>query len=152
VPGVMALTPYKPNRGLYARGAAGGALLLLALLASVRLTEMLGLERRVEWLGIAIPVSATWGVMLFLALGAVIAVFTFGLETGWKGLDSNARAFVDLLIDTENELQKVSWPNREELRRSTTVVLICVVVLGAFIAGVDFVLSLLMSFLDVLPR
>jgi len=147
----MALSSYKPGRGLRARSAAAGALVLLALFASVRFAQMLGLERSFELMGMEVPVSAVWGAVLFVALAAAVAVFTFGLETGLKGIDSRSRAFVDLLIETEGELQKVSWPSRDELRRSTVVVLLCIAVLGAFLAGVDFLVSVLMRGLRVLP-
>ena len=58
---------------------------------------------------------------------------------------------VDLLVDTQAELQKVSWPTREELRSSTTVVLVCIFILGAFLYVVDVVVSFVMSRIGVLP-
>ena len=39
------------------------------------------------------------------------------------------------------EMKKVSWPNAEELRGSTTVVLVAMLALAAFIGVVDFVMS-----------
>ncbi len=41
--------------------------------------------------------------------------------------------------DVRNELRRVSWPNREQLRQSTAVVLIIVLVLAAYVAAWDFV-------------
>ena len=148
----MALSPYKPTRGLYARGAAGAALLVLALFASVRFFQIIGIEKSFYFLAMPVPYGVFWAGGLFVVLAALIAVFTVGFETGWKALDGRTHALVDLLIDTEAELQKVSWPNREELRRSTTVVIICIVVLGGFLAVVDLIISALMSGLRVLPR
>jgi len=40
--------------------------------------------------------------------------------------------------ETVTELKKASWPNRSELRESTIVVLIAVVILGTFITLADF--------------
>lgn len=37
------------------------------------------------------------------------------------------------------ELKKVNWPDREQLRQSTAVVLIIVAVLGVYVAAWDFV-------------
>ena len=48
---------------------------------------------------------------------------------------------VDLLIETESELCKVSWPTVTEAIRSSVVVMVCVIVLMVFLAGADFVLG-----------
>ena len=40
--------------------------------------------------------------------------------------------------ETVSELKKASWPNLKELRDSTIVVLIAVLLLGAFIGIADF--------------
>lgn len=40
--------------------------------------------------------------------------------------------------ETMTELRKASWPSKAELRDSTLVVLIAVVILGSFIALTDF--------------
>ncbi len=41
--------------------------------------------------------------------------------------------------DVRGELRRVTWPDREQLRQSTAVVLIIVLVLAAYVAAVDFV-------------
>jgi preprotein translocase subunit SecE len=148
----MALSVYKPNRGLYARGAAGAALVVLALFASVRFFQVIGIEKKFALLAMPVSYGVFWAGGLFVVLAGAISVFAAGFETGWKALDGRTHAFIDLLIDTEGELQKVSWPNRQELRRSTTVVIICIVVMGGFLAVVDLIISAVMSGLRVLPR
>ncbi|MBA2344455.1 MAG: preprotein translocase subunit SecE [Rubrobacter sp.] len=45
----------------------------------------------------------------------------------------------DFFRGVRNELRRVSWPGRDQLRQSTAVVLIIVVVLGAYVAAWDFV-------------
>jgi len=147
----MALSPYKLNQGVYARAVAGMAILVLALFASVRLFELLG-GRDQSPMAVGIPVAYFWALALFVVLAAVVSVFTFGLHTGVRGLDSTSMALVDLLIDTQTELQKVSWPTREELRTSTTVVLICMAVLSVLLYAVDLVVSFVMSTFGVLPK
>ena len=147
----MALSPYKLNQGVYARAVAGMAILVLALFASVRLFELLG-GRDQSPMAVGIPVAYFWALALFVVLAAVVSVFTFGLHTGVRGLDSTSMALVDLLIDTQTELQKVSWPTREELRTSTTVVLICLAVLSVLLYAVDLVVSFVMSTFGVLPK
>jgi len=41
--------------------------------------------------------------------------------------------------DVRGELRRVSWPDRDQLRQSTAVVLIIVIVLTIYVAAVDFV-------------
>lgn len=45
------------------------------------------------------------------------------------------------------EMKKVSWPTRNELMGSTTVVIITVIILGALIGMWDFILSRVINFL-----
>jgi preprotein translocase subunit SecE len=45
------------------------------------------------------------------------------------------------LIDTKNELKKVTWPTKEELKESTRVVIVASFLLTVFIGAVDQVLS-----------
>lgn len=79
-----------------------------------------------EWLGYAI-----WG--------AVIAgIFGF-LWT--KGYLIRIRNYVD---ETQEELKKCSWPSRDELKGSTVVVMVTILILGAFTVAVDWFLSNIM--------
>ena len=59
----------------------------------------------------------------------------------------SARIF---FTETSQELKKASWPNFAELKDSTMVVLVAVVILGLFVSIVDFslfeVVSLFTSF------
>ena len=41
--------------------------------------------------------------------------------------------------DVRGELRRVTWPDRDQLRQSTAVVLIIVIVLAIYVAAVDFV-------------
>ena len=45
----------------------------------------------------------------------------------------------DFVRGVRSELRRVSWPNRDQLRQSTAVVLIIVIVLGVYVAAWDFV-------------
>jgi preprotein translocase subunit SecE len=51
----------------------------------------------------------------------------------------NMPNFADFLIAVEAELNKVSWPTRTELVRSSVVVLICLLVMAAVIFGFDLI-------------
>jgi preprotein translocase subunit SecE len=54
---------------------------------------------------------------------------------------------IRFLREVRNELKKVSWPSRSEIRESTTVVIVIVLILAVFIGLVDRALSLLVSFI-----
>jgi preprotein translocase subunit SecE len=45
------------------------------------------------------------------------------------------------------EMKKVTWPTREELRESTTVVLVSTIVVSLFVALVDTLLTQIMKLL-----
>ena len=47
----------------------------------------------------------------------------------------------EFFTEAKQELKKVAWPTFEELRDSTIVVIVSIVLLAAFIGAVDFVLS-----------
>ncbi len=130
----------------------GAAVLLLSLFASWRLYQGTRTAAVFKVLGMDIPQAALWAAGLFVALGALVFLFTFGLKTGLKGLDARTHRLIDLLIDTESELAKVSWPGREELTASTTAVLVSIVVLGALLFCIDWMAAFVMGSLKVLPK
>lgn len=47
----------------------------------------------------------------------------------------------EFLTEVMVELKKSSWPTRKELVDSTVVVIITLLVLGAFVAGADFLFA-----------
>jgi preprotein translocase subunit SecE len=47
----------------------------------------------------------------------------------------------NFLAETRNELKKVTWPTKEELKESTRVVIVASLILTAFIGIVDQILS-----------
>ena len=53
----------------------------------------------------------------------------------------------EFVKDVRLESAKVSWPTREELRDSTVVVLITVLLVGAFIGVVDRILTFVVGLL-----
>ncbi len=57
-----------------------------------------------------------------------------------QGFAAGPRRFVR---DVQGELKRVSWPNRDQLRQSTAVVLIIVLVLAAYVAAWDLVFKTL---------
>jgi preprotein translocase subunit SecE len=57
-----------------------------------------------------------------------------------RGFAARPRRFVR---DVQGELKRVSWPNRDQLRQSTAVVLIIVLVLALYVAAWDLVFKTL---------
>jgi preprotein translocase subunit SecE len=51
------------------------------------------------------------------------------------------RKLVEFLKETRAELGKITWPTRGELRESTIVVIITVIIITIFIGAVDWVFS-----------
>lgn len=49
------------------------------------------------------------------------------------------RGPIQFVKSVRTELKKVNWPDREQLRQSTAVVLIIVATLGVYVAAWDFV-------------
>lgn len=147
---------YRKGFGLYSRVAVGIALGILAMFASVSLyNALIDLPDIAE--GVKVPlidVGLTWGLLssvaLFVFLGFFVCVFVAGLETGLRPLDNGGKKTVEFLIDTQGELQKVSWPTRYELVGSTAVVIVSVVVIGVFVLGVDWCVSVVMKYIGVL--
>ena len=41
------------------------------------------------------------------------------------------------VLETINELKKSSWPNKRELMESTLLVIVALIILAIFVAGVD---------------
>jgi preprotein translocase subunit SecE len=45
--------------------------------------------------------------------------------------------------ETQEELKKCTWPTVDELKGSTVVVVISIILLGGFTVGVDFIVTML---------
>ena len=73
---------------------------------------------------------------LIITVAVIGALFVF-LWT--KGYLVKIRNYVE---ETKEELRKCSWPSVDELKGSTVVVMLTIVLLGAFTVGVDWFLSM----------
>jgi len=58
--------------------------------------------------------------------------------------------YADFLITTESEMNKVSWPSRQEVKTSTVVVLILSIFLAIFLSTVDWVWQLILYNIHIL--
>jgi len=74
--------------------------------------------------------------LIKLGIWVVVIGGTFGYL--WrKGHLLRLSAYV---METREELRKCTWPSTEELKGSTVVVMITIVLLGLFVIGTDFVI------------
>jgi preprotein translocase SecE subunit len=74
-----------------------------------------------------------------LLIWAVVVVVLFAVL--WrKGYLLRISNYV---AETREELRKCTWPSVAELKGSTLVIMVTIALLGGFIVGVDFVISML---------
>jgi preprotein translocase subunit SecE len=76
-----------------------------------------------------------WTKILFWAL-AIGAVFGY---LWWQG---QVRRFAVYIQETREELKKCSWPTFDELKGSTTVIIISIGLLGAFVIVADMLFTI----------
>lgn len=152
----MTFNVYKKGQGSSARISVGIVLGLIAVFSAISLHGAL-IDLPAFFGGVNIPLVGlplTWGLVssffFFLFCAAIVGVLVGGFETGIKKVDNVGRRVVGFLIDTQGELQKVSWPTRQELIGSTIVVIVCAVILGVYIFGVDRLVTAVMNGFGVL--
>jgi preprotein translocase subunit SecE len=122
---------YKPMQGRHAR-------LYTALALGVIVA--LGLWRLYSETLITSSPAIRFGVTAALGLGLGWLIFRL----------VEYPPFVEFLIATEAEMNKVSWTSRDDLYRATSVVLTTVVLMSLYLFGVDWVWSNLLQFIGVL--
>jgi len=122
---------YKPMQGRHARLWTGGGLGLLVVLGLWQLYNTVLIEQD---LPVRVGVPA--------ALGLVLGWVVFRLL--------HFPPFVEFLIATEAEMNKVSWTSRADLYRATIVVLVTVAVMAVYLFGVDWLWSFLLQRIGVL--
>lgn len=76
-----------------------------------------------------------------LSLYKLIAVAAFGIGLLLAHLFLNRATLVDLMIDTEQEMRKVSWPSRAEVQSSSVVVVVVTFILAMVLFGFDNLLQ-----------
>jgi len=147
---------YKKGQGISARISVGAALGLIAIFASYSLHgALIGLPA--FYAGANIPiigVPLSWGLVssffFFLLCVAFGAMLVGCFETGLGKIDNTGKGMVGFLIETQAELQKVSWPARKELIGSSIVVIVFAVIIGAYIFGIDRLVTTIMKSIGIL--
>ena len=127
---------YKAEQGRLTRGTAFWLLAALAYFGATTLYAFLSWDWAKSDFGFTVPVLELPVDGRLLASVAVFAVFFFALRAG-----VNHPKLADLLIDTEGELKRVTWPSWPETWNGSLVVVVTVVTMLVLLAGADIVLS-----------
>ncbi len=133
---------YKQDQGRFARLAAFWSLAILIFYGSTSLyTTLLGYfpTRMGTPFSASMPKIPVLGLPLNLAMVISAAVLGVSIWLLYRVLERPQTA--DVLIETESELRKVTWPTVPEAVRSSVVVIACVLFLMAFLAGADWLLG-----------
>ncbi len=83
--------------------------------------------------------TSIWGIVIWVVIIGGLFAWLW-----WKGHLKNFAAYVQ---QTREELRKCTWPTWDELKGSTVVVAISIVLLGGFTVGVDFIFSIMVRWL-----
>lgn len=54
---------------------------------------------------------------------------------------------LSFLKEVKGELEKVAWPSREQTIRYTILVILVAVVVGLFLGGLDYILTVVMAYI-----
>lgn len=131
LPELLRFSVYKPNQGRLVRQFTFFGIAVLAAFGCITLANgPLGVMTKPIQVGVPL---AIWIVSTWVAFRAV-----------------NIPRFADFLVSVESELEKVSWPVRQEVSQATVVVLITMFSLGAFLFVVDIVWQRLFSMIGFL--
>ena len=109
---------YKPNQGRITRQVTCGSIWVAVALGAWRLQQTLYEYDHWQYvLSLGVLVIGFWGAYRLV----------------------NYPQFTDFLIAVEAEMNKVSWPSRGELIRSSLVVIFVIFALALILFGYDFV-------------
>lgn len=119
---------YKSNQGRMVRQFTFFAVAVVAAFGCLTLANgpMLNYQKSVH---VGVP-AALWVLSCWIAFRVV-----------------NYPRFADFLVSVESELEKVTWPGRQEVIQATVVVLCTMFFLGLFLFLIDIVWTWLFSFI-----
>jgi preprotein translocase subunit SecE len=139
---------YRPEEGHRSRAVIGIATAVLALYGTHAFYEWLPQEfwqKSITKLNTLIGTEGT-EFMVTPALVVAVAMAIAILFAVYKLV--NYPKFVDFLIETENELKKVSWASRQQVISESIVVVATVLIVGIYVFMVDNILILVKTKID----
>jgi preprotein translocase SecE subunit len=78
-------------------------------------------------------------IWLIIWAAVILGVFA------WIWRAGHLERFSNYVLLTREELRKCTWPSIDELKGSTVVIVISIIILGLFTVGVDALFTLLVS-------
>lgn len=123
---------YKRTQGRLVRQLTAGAVVTAVLLTAWSM--------KIHLLGEVEPVWLQWFIPSVVAAVGAWAAYRL----------VNYPPFADFLIDVEGEMQKVSWPGTDELKRATAVVLVTMITLSVVLFLYDNIWLQLLKLLGIL--
>ncbi|MFG0319218.1 MAG: preprotein translocase subunit SecE [Planctomycetota bacterium JB042] len=132
----LRIIEYKEDQGRITRGTAFWLLVLLAYYGAATLYAFLSWDWARKDLGFTVPVLE---LPFDGRLAVSVAVFLVSFLVIRKAI--NHPKLADLLIDTEGELKRVTWPSWPETWNGSLVVVVTVVTMLVLLAGADIILS-----------
>ena len=139
----MALQLYKPEEATRSRGGLAASLGAIVLYGIISLWEWLAVDFWVDdlaggWLGDEFPISPRSILAMVLILISAFVIYIL----------ANNVKIVEFLIATEKEMEKVSWPPKNEVISSSIVVVATVIIMAVYLGLVDYGL---VAFKDKIP-
>jgi preprotein translocase SecE subunit len=136
----MSLDIYKKGQGKIARTSAYGLLGLLVLFGAYRLYATFNVPGE----GVLVENLPVIGNITIMK---IVSILVLGAGMLLLHIVLNRPQTADVLIDTEQEMRKVSWPSKAEVKSATIVVVIVTFVMGLTLFGFDQALQGLFSFI-----
>ena len=130
---IFAAGLYKKTQGRVVRQVTAAVVTLLSVAAAYQLYFFL--------------VTNYPGMARETALGISAAVALVGAWLAFRLV--NWPRFADFLIAVEAELNKVTWPTKDELKRASVVVMVTIFILALSLAAFDIIWQVLFRFIGV---
>jgi preprotein translocase subunit SecE len=131
--------------GVYKRSQ--GRVTRQATFAALAVAVALGAWRFYAYFGIRVQSLLGFTGAAYAISGAILLV---GLWIAFRVV--NMPRFADFLIAVEAEMNKVSWPSKSELYRSSAVVIFVIFALSFLLFGFDLVWGFLFEWIGVLKK
>jgi len=136
---------YRKNQGRYARMIAFWSLALLFAYGCFRSGGMVSVVA--GWMSSDEVLLEPFPLLKQLRISSLIVLGVFGAMVFLLHKILNQPRLADLLIDTEGEMQKVTWPTWGEVQQGALAVAAMVLVLVGFLTVVDTVFTKVMTYL-----
>lgn len=138
---------YKRGQGKWSRGLAAFGLLALGTYGAVQTSDwMIGQRYQGTWelFGFTIP--------YYHGIGLYVPALIFLIFAALTVYVCNVSKPANLLIETEVEMRKVTWPTTTEVMGATVVVVVVVLILGFYLILWDLVFTkTLLKWLGAVP-